>query len=204
MLQSRRDFLKNVGKVAVAASVASAIPMSAMAEKPVHPFTYVHLDPEKAADRAYAAFTQLGGCCVSVADAIIGELADQVGAPFDGIPVQIWTNGGAGYGQNSLCGCLGGAAGAIGLVCDKATSSAMLKELCTWYKETNLPVYDRGEKALAQVVPGSVNCIDSLGKFFAASGVSSMSDPGRIVRCSCLAADVAKKTVELLNAHYGV
>ena len=31
-----------------------------------------------------------------------------------------------------------------------------------------------------------------------------MSDPGRINRCACLAADTAKKTVELLNAHYGV
>ena len=204
MIQSRRDFLKTAGKVAVAASVASVVPMSAMAEAPAHPFTYVHLDPEKAADRAYAAFTKLGGCCVSVADAIIGELADQVGAPFNGVPVQIWTNGGGGYGQNSLCGCIGGAAGAIGLVCDKATSSAMLKELCAWYKESNLPVYDKKEKALAQVVPGSVNCIDSLSMFFAASGVSSMSDPGRIVRCSCLAADVARKTVELLNAHFGV
>ena len=113
MIQSRRDFLKTAGKVAVAASVASVVPMSAMAEAPAHPFTYVHLDPEKAADRAYAAFTKLGGCCVSVADAIIGELADQVGAPFNGVPVQIWTNGGGGYGQNSLCGCIGGAAGAI-------------------------------------------------------------------------------------------
>ena len=204
MIQSRRDFLKNVGKVAVAASVASVVPMSAMAEAPAHPFTYVHLDPDATADRAYASFTAMGGCCVAVADAIIGQLADVVGAPFDGVPVQMFTNGGGGYGQNSLCGCLGGAAAAIGLVCDKATSSALLKELCTWYKETNLPTYDRGEKALAMVVPGSVNCIDSLSKFFAASGVSSMSDPGRIVRCSCLAADVAKKTVELLNAHYGV
>ena len=69
MIQSRREFLKTAGKVAVAASVASALPMSAMAEAPAHPFTYVHLDPEKAADRAYAAFTKLGGCCVSVADA---------------------------------------------------------------------------------------------------------------------------------------
>ena len=204
MLQSRRDFLKNAGKLAVAASVATAIPMSAMAEKPAHPFAWTRLDPEATADRAYAAFTQLGGCCVSVADAIIGQLADTVGAPFDGIPVQMFTNGGAGYGQSSLCGCIGGAAACIGLVCDKATSSAILKELCTWYRETNLPVYDRGEKALAQVVPGSVNCADSLGKFFAATGITTLSDPGRVVRCSCLAADVAKKTVELLNAHYGV
>ena len=204
MIQSRRDFLKNAGKIAVAASVASALPMSVVAEKAEHPFKYVHLDPDATADRAYAAFTQVGGCCASVAEAIIGQLAEVVGAPFDGVPIQMFTNGGAGYGQSSLCGCIGGAAGAIGLVCDKATSSALLKELCTWYKETNLPTYDRGEKALAMVVPGSVNCIDSLSKFFAASGVSSMSDPGRIVRCSCLAADVAKKAVELLNAHFGV
>ena len=204
MIQSRREFLKSAGKLAVAASVATALPMSAVAEKPAHPFTYVHLDPDATADRAYNAFTKVGGCCASVAEAIIGQLAEVVGAPFDGVPIEMFTNGGAGYGQNSLCGCIGGAAACIGLVCDKATSSAILKELCTWYKETNLPMYDKQEKALAQVVPGSVNCADSLGKFFAASGVSSMSDPGRIVRCSCLAADVAKKTVELLNAHYGV
>ena len=204
MMQSRREFLKNVGKVAVAASVASAIPMSVMAEAPVHPYAYAKLDPEAVADLAYKRFSELGGCCVGVVAGLVESLAATVGAPYTEFPVKMFQNGAAGYGQNSLCGCLGGAAGAIGLVCDKATSSALLKELMAWYKETNLPMYDRGEKALAQVVPGSVNCIDSLSKFFAASGVSSMSDPGRIVRCSCLAADVAKKTVELLNAHYGV
>ena len=77
MIQSRREFLKTAGKVAVAASVASALPMSAMAEAPaVHPYTYAKLDPEAVADLAYKRFSELGGCCVSVADAIIGELAD--------------------------------------------------------------------------------------------------------------------------------
>ena len=204
MIQSRRDFLKNAGKIAVAASVASALPLGAVAEKAQHPFTYVHLDPDATADRAYAAFTQLGGCCVSVADAIIGQLADVVGAPFDGIPVQMFTNGGAGYGQSSLCGCIGGAAACIGLVCDKATSSAILKELCAWYRESNLPMYDKQEKALAQVVPGSVNCADSVGKLFQATDIREMSDPRRIHRCALLTADVAKKAAELLNAHYGV
>ena len=33
MIQSRRDFLKNAGKVAVAASVATVLPMGALAEK---------------------------------------------------------------------------------------------------------------------------------------------------------------------------
>lgn len=204
MIQSRRDFLKNAGKIAVAASVASVVPMNAFAEKAEHPFTYSRLDPEATADRAYAAFSQLGGCCISVADSIIGQLADTVGAPFDGIPVKMFQNGAAGYGVNSLCGCLGGAAACIGLVCEPADSKAILADLMKWYRESELPTYDRGEKALAAVVPGSNNCIDSLGKFFAATGITSMSDPGRITRCACLAADTARKTVELLNAHFGV
>ena len=117
MIQSRRDFLKNAGKVAVAASVATVLPMGALAEKVEHPFTWSHLDPEATADRAYASFSSMGGCCIAVADAIIGQLADTVGAPFDGIPVKMFQNGAAGYGINSLCGCLGGAAACIGLVC---------------------------------------------------------------------------------------
>ncbi|MBR5561460.1 MAG: C_GCAxxG_C_C family protein [Clostridia bacterium] len=204
MIQSRRDFLKNAGKVAVAASVASVVPMSALAEKPAHPFTYVHLDPDATAARAAASFSALGGCCIGVADGIIGQLADVVGAPFDGVPVQMFANGAAGYTANSLCGCIGGAAAAFGLVCDAATSKELLKQLMTWYKETEVPSYDDGKPAMAKVVPGSVNCIDSLSKFFAATGITSMSDPERINRCRCLTADVAKKAVELLNAHFGV
>lgn len=204
MIQSRRDFLKSAGKVAVAASVASVLPMSAVAEKPAHPFTYVHLDPQATADRAYASFSALGGCCIGVADAVIGQLADIVGAPFDGVPVQMFANGAAGYTANSLCGCLGGAAACFGLVCDAATSKELLKALMTWYKESELPTYDRGTPAQASVVPGSVNCIDSLSKFFQATGITSMSDPARINRCACLAADVAGKTAELLNEHFGV
>ena len=189
MIQSRRDFLKNAGKVAVAASVATVLPMGALAEKVEHPFTWSHLDPEATADRAYASFSSMGGCCIAVADAIIGQLADTVGAPFDGIPVKMFQNG---------------AAACIGLVCEPADSKAILAEVMKWYRESDLPAYDRGEPALAAVVPGSNNCVDSLGKFFAATGITSMSDPGRINRCACLAADTAKKTVELLNAHYGV
>lgn len=204
MLQSRRDFLKNAGKIAIAASAATMLPMGAFAEKAEHPFAYTRLDPDATADRAYASFTAMGGCCIAVVDAIIGQLADVVGAPFDGIPVKMFQNGAAGYGVNSLCGCLGGAAAAIGLVCEGGDSKALLAELMKWYKESEVPTYAGGTPALASVVPGSVNCIDSLGKFFAASGVSSMSDPGRINRCACLAADTAKKTVELLNAHFGV
>ena len=48
IMQSRRDFLKNAGKVALTASVVSALPVASVAEAPaaVHPFPYVQLDPE--------------------------------------------------------------------------------------------------------------------------------------------------------------
>ena len=75
MMQSRRDFLKNVGKVAVAASVASVVPMSVMAEGAAHPYTYAKLDPEKVADCAYKRFSELGGCCVGVVAGLVESLA---------------------------------------------------------------------------------------------------------------------------------
>ena len=89
MIQSRRDFLKNVGKVAVAASVASVIPMSAMAEAPaVHPYTYAKLDPEAVADLAYKRFSELGGCCVGVVAGLVDCLAE-VNPQFAQFPVEL-------------------------------------------------------------------------------------------------------------------
>ena len=207
MLQSRREFLKSVGKVAVAASVASVIPMSAMAEEATHPYTYAKIDPEAAADRAYARFSELGGCCVGVVAGLVDCLAEAVGAPYTSFPVKMFQNGAAGYGQNSLCGCLGGAAAVIGLVCEAADSKACLKEVMDWYKTSTLPAYDRGSApAVAQVVPGSPNCADSLLQFFTAAPQINydMSHPDRINRCACLTADVARKTAEVLNAKFGV
>ena len=206
MMQSRRDFLKNVGKVAVAASVASALPLGAMAEEAAaHPYTYVQLDPEAVADRAYARFSELGGCCVGVVAGVVDCLAEAVGTPYTTFPVKMFQNGAAGYGQNSLCGCLGGAAAVIGLVCEAADSKACLKEIMDWYKTSTLPTYDRGSApAVAQVVPGSTECRDSLMQFFTAAPQINydMSHPDRINRCACLTADVARKTVEVLNAHF--
>ena len=207
MIQSRREFLKNVGKVAVAASVASVIPMSAMAEAPaVHPYTYAKLDPEAVADLAYKRFSELGGCCVGVVAGLIDCLAE-ANPKYAEFPVKMFQNGAAGYGQNSLCGCLGGAAAVIGLVCESADSKACLKEVIEWYKTSTLPTYDRGSApAVAQVVPGSPNCADSLLQFFTAAPQINydMKHPDRVNRCACLTADVARKTAEVLNAKFGV
>ena len=208
--ETRREFLVNAGKIALGAAALSVVsPVAAVvAETAEHPYTYAKIDPELAADRAYARFSELGGCCVGVVAGIVDCLAEAVGAPFTTFPVQMFQNGAAGYGQNSLCGCLGGASAVIGLVAPTAADSkAILKEVMTWYKESTLPTYDRGSApAIAQVVPGSVNCVDSVMKFFeAAPSVEySMSHPDRINRCACLTADVARKTAEALNAFFGL
>lgn len=205
--QSRREFLKNVGKVAVAASVVGAVPAMAMAEgetAPEHPFTYVKLDPDETAARGYTSFQNMGGCCIGVADAIIGQLADKVGYPYNQIPMAMFANGATGYGIGSLCGSIGGAAGAIGLLCPAADAKAVLAELMSWYRSAELPIYQPEEDAPAHTVANSVNCVDSVGTFMSAAGITDMADPIRRRRCAGVTADVAKKAVELLNAHFGL
>ena len=205
--ESRREFLLNSGKVLGGAALLSAVaPLTKVVaeESYEHPYTYAKLDPEAVADLAYARFSELGGCCVGVVAAIVESLAATVGAPYTAFPVKMFQNGAAGYGINSLCGCLGGAAAVIGLVCPSADSKALLKEVVDWYKTSELPNYDRGTPAIAKVVPGSPNCADSLGVFFQATGIYDMSNPDRINRCRCLTADVARKTAVVLNAHFGV
>ena len=206
MFQSRREFLKSVGKVTVAATAASLLPVAvtAEAEAPAYPFAYQRLEPVDAADRTYAAFSQLGGCAASVFDGVVGQLGDLYGAPYNGLPPRMFANGAAGYGAASLCGCLGGAAAVFGLFCEAADARALLAELMTWYRTSEVPMYDRGEPCIAQVVPGSVLCADSLAKFFEATGITEMSHPDRINRCACLAASTAEKVVEMLNAHFSV
>ena len=204
--QSRRDFLKNAGKVALTASVVSALPVASVAEAPaaVHPFPYVQLDPDAVAQRALASFSAYGGCCVGVGEALVGELADKIGYPWNQIPYQMFINGAAGYGQQTLCGALGGAVNVLGMLLPGAESKAVMGELFAWYKSANLPITVKdGVEAPAHTVAGSVNCADSVGNFMKAAGIDSMGDPTRVARCACVTADVAKKTVELLNIHFG-
>ena len=206
IMQSRRDFLKNAGKVALTASVVSALPVASIAEAPaaVHPFPYVQLDPEVVKQRALASFSAYGGCCVGVGEALVGELADKIGYPWNQIPYQMFINGAAGYGQQTLCGALGGAVNVLGMLLPGAESKAVMGELFAWYKAANLPITVKdGVEAPAHTVAGSVNCADSVGNFMKAAGIESMGDPVRVARCACVTADVAAKTVELLNIHFG-
>lgn len=80
--------------------------------------------------------TLLSGC----ADAIIGELADNAGYPFNQIPIDMFRNGGTGYGVGTMCGALGGAVAAIGLVFEPDDAHELTQELFKWYTSTELPI----------------------------------------------------------------
>lgn len=225
-MQNRRTFLKTsmaavsmgllagCGVTAASASASSAPASSAASstsgtaaaaaaiEAPAFPFAYYQLDADKARARAYQGFYDLGGCARAVFDAVIGELADQYGYPYNQVPSEMYSNGHAGYTTGSLCGTLGGAAGALGLLIPTDKVDEQLKSILSWYSTTQLPIY-QPEMELVTTVANSVDCKDSLGTWMTAANVAERSDPKRLARCAGLCADVAGKTIETLNVYYG-
>ncbi len=41
-------------------------------------------------------------------------------------------------------------------------------------------------------------------KFMSENGIKEMKEPARLARCAAVTAESAQKTVELLNAHFGL
>ena len=169
---------------------------------PAHPYPACEFDLDRVEQLGYESFYQ-NGCCYAVTNALLTELKEKVGFPYTAIPSEMFVNGKAGYGAGSLCGSLGGAAAIIGLMCSPDDASAITKELFAWYTSTNLPIYQPEIKAETPTVAKSVNCSDSVTTFMNAAGITEMSDPKRMARCGGVSGDVAKKTAELLNIHFG-
>lgn len=212
----RRDFLRTASTLGVATSlgVAGGVgltrPRTASAQEARHPFGYPEggLDVERTRELGYVGFqgveladgTRHTGCGFGTFNALIGQLADGVGAPYTTIPLQMMDWAGAGVvGFGTLCGTLGGACAAIGLICDGRDARAFISDLLTWYSETALPTnLFAPDGALPQSVAGSNLCHVSLTRWCTSAGFASGS-PERLERCSRLAGDVAAKAVELLN-----
>ena len=214
-ISSRRDFLKTAGTYGAASGVGlvggfglgNPAVVSAQA---THPFGYPEggLDVEKTRKLGYDGFkglalddgTRHGGCAFGAFNAIIGQLAEEVGAPYTTIPLQMMDWAGAGVvGFGTLCGTLNGTAAAIGLVCNGRDARAFISDLLTWYSETELPtnLYAPGGE-LPQSRAESNLCHVSLTHWCRTAGFASGS-PERADRCSQLAGDVAAKAVEMLN-----
>ncbi|MBB6216007.1 hypothetical protein HNQ80_002098 [Anaerosolibacter carboniphilus] len=133
-----------------------------------------------------------------MAEGFFGELAEQVGYPFNQMPIEAFTSAAGGYGQATLCGSLGVAATCIGSVCDVDTSKKILADLSKWYKKETFPNYQPEGLNLPQTVADSVLCEESVGKFMETSGFEYGS-PERKSRCAGVAGEVTRKMVELLN-----
>ncbi len=135
-------------------------------------------------------------------------MAQLKGEPYLSFPVHMMKYGEGGVGLwGSLCGTLNGGAAIIGLFApQKEQRERLIAELFSWYEATERPTYrPKDEKASVTVptsVAHSVLCHVSVGRWCATSG-DEIGSPEMMERCRRLTADVALKTVELLNANLG-
>ncbi len=219
MNASRRGWLKDAGKLAVASTLgalALAAPRSdALAAggpgEPVElPWPYRVLDPDTVGERAYHGYYK-GACCFAAFDAIVGELQREVGPPYTAFPTAMMVFGEGGVaGVATLCGALNGAAAAIFLTTGgpanekRAAAYRVIRELFSWYEQEALPNF-RPAKPKFEIrtsVARSPLCHVSVSTWCKATGYKAFS-PQRGERCAWLAGAVAKHAVELLNAHAG-
>ncbi len=182
------------------------------------PAPYDTLDVETVRINAHDDYCTEGkGCCYAAFNAMVVLLRAQLPATFPSFPTEIMVYGHGGVaGWGTICGAVNGAAALISLVCDKATSDQLVSELCGWYTQTLFPsdisntyavdgdkyAATKSDEVLTQNTCGSVLCHVSVSQWCNASGVA-VSDVKRKERCARLTGDVAAKTAELLNDHYG-
>lgn len=217
---SRRSLLINAGKcaagVAGITALASAVPglvsraeaLGGPTEK--WPWPYVKLDPAKTAELAYNEWYRLfcGGAVIS---SVFGQLREKVGGPYKSFPVDgfVFLEGGmAGWG--TVCGSNAGANIVSNLIIgpriagpESENGAVIGSDMMKWYSETPLPVYAPKEPKIkteiVKTTSDSPLCHVSVGKWMKASGYP-IGSPERKDRCARVAASVAYKLVEDLNA----
>jgi hypothetical protein len=166
---------------------------------------YAKLDADAIAAEVYRLVPQ-GGCMYGIFAGILAAMARLQGEPYASFPVHMMKYGEGGVGLwGSLCGTVNGGAAIIGLfVPEKEQRQSLIAELFSWYEATELPTFRPKETADAPAFPksvaGSVLCHVSAGKWCKAAGAEIGSDLMK-ERCRRLTAEVAQKTVELLNAN---
>jgi len=211
MTLTRREVLGAVGIAAGSCALSSC----AMQEKgsfrdgiakPAYPWKYAKLDPEKTAQRAYAECPK-GHCMYGVFASVMTQLAEENGEPYRSFPVDMMRYGAGGVaGWGSLCGAVNGSAALVGLfVDDEDEIKKLVDELFLWYQQTELPQYVPQKAGLdikmPKTVSNSVLCHVSVTRWCKVTGYKPLSKQ-RKERCRRLTADAAKKTVEILNAHF--
>jgi hypothetical protein len=201
---SRREMLAAAG-LAAATGLASFCygrqsGEAAACQSPV-PWQYVPLAPAEVAAEAYRLMPE-GGCMYGVFRAVLIAWAKKAGQSLDTFPFHMFRYGEGGIaGWGSICGTLNAGAALIGLFeNDKARREKLISELFAWYEQAELPTYRpaAAAPAISKSVSNSVLCHVSVAHWCTASGAPLMS-PAMKERCRRLTAEVATKTVELLN-----
>jgi hypothetical protein len=220
---SRRQLLSSVGFAAGASLLAgcgdalegapsqekATLPQDTGSPQPAlsagNDWKYIKLIPATVAAEAYRLVPQ-GGCMYGLFAGIMAAMAEIQGEPYLSFPLHMMKYGEGGVGLwGSLCGTLNGGAAIIGLfVPQKEQREQLIAELFTWYEATELPTYcPTGISDLPPVptsVARSVLCHVSVGRWCTTSG-DEIGSPEMKERCRRLTAEVAAKTVELLNAN---
>ena len=203
---SRREMIMGVSRVAAGAAILSggaaklAAPAATSLAEPLTAWGYRKLDPAGTAALAYENWYK-NYCCYAVASSIIDQLREQIGGPYNNLPVEgfVFGHGGT-VGWGTLCGTLMGAGLAASFAAGKEGEN-ILNDVIAWYGDTQLPIFTpvNARTAIHQVnASGSPLCHVSVGKWMKKEGVS-LASPERKDRCARVAADVAFHTVTLLN-----
>ncbi len=199
-------YLASIGGIAVAGGASSLLavpspnpaqgaPKSTLARLP---WPYKPLDPIAVGNRAYLDYGK-HHCMYGTFEAIVGSVAEKLGAPYTDFPFELFTYGMGGvHGWGTLCGCLNGCAAAIQVL--SANPEPLVDELYRWYQATALPDFEPKGMPFKNVksVAGSPLCHPSIAKWCEASGKKAYS-PERKDRCGVLTAAVARKCAMLLN-----
>jgi len=158
-------------------------------------------DIKKAQETAHDNWFE-GFCTYAVLGGILSVLKEKVGGPYEQFPITAFNfahGGTAGWG--ATCGTLIGAGIAASLVTGPKNGEAITNEVIRYYSDTELPIYVPPDpKANITAVSRSDTpvCHISVNKWMAKEGVGFLSAE-QMERCGRLSADVAKKTIELMN-----
>jgi hypothetical protein len=157
---------------------------------------------------AHEGFYHQGfGCGYGVFYSTIGTMGKKWGEPYNSFPFSMMEMGKSGISEwGTICGALLGAVAAMSLFWGRKDRDPMVDELFRWYETTAFPVYRPAkglpfglDKELPSSVADSVLCHISVSKWSYASGIPAQSKE-RSERCARITADVAQKTVEIMNA----
>lgn len=214
---SRRKMLGLMGGAMVAGFTAGSLTTPNIAlgaedlprEANPNGWKYHKLDVNEVQPITHEEFYYKGfGCGYAVMVSIVGLLGKKYGAPYNTFPFSMMEVGKSGTSEwGTLCGALLGAASAMALFYGRKDRDPMVDELFRWYETTAFPIYMPKKevkkgislKELPTSVSDSVLCHISVSRWSYTTGIPAQV-PERSERCARLSADVAKKTVEILNA----